>query len=82
MQNDSSYLKRLGARILGEANDLKRTPEALAEDLGLPFETIQKAIAGELAEDAAVRLLQYGFGLSGFFFLTEGTDDTDGECGS
>tara|TARA_Y100001934_G_scaffold217841_1_gene258722 strand:+ start:51 stop:1418 length:1368 start_codon:yes stop_codon:yes gene_type:complete len=80
MQNDASYLKRLGARILGEANDLKRTPEALAEDLGLPFETIQKAIAGELAEDAAVDLLRSMASVYpvSFSSLWVEPDDTDG----
>jgi methylphosphonate synthase len=43
---ESQLLKQLGARILSEANDLKRTPEALALDMGLEREFVQSIIAG------------------------------------
>jgi len=43
----TTYLRQLGARILSEANDLKRTPEAFAQDLNLAPEFVQSIIAGE-----------------------------------
>jgi len=42
----SRYLKALGARILSEANDLKRTPDALARELGRDPAEIAAVIAG------------------------------------
>lgn len=47
----SAHTKALGARLLGEANDLKRTPESLAAELGVPFSRIQAAIDGALDAD-------------------------------
>jgi methylphosphonate synthase len=38
----------LGARLLAEANDIKRTPEALAAELGVPLARLRAAFAGEL----------------------------------
>jgi methylphosphonate synthase len=46
-QKEKQYLQTLGARILSEANDLKRTPEALANELGYPQDQIRSVIAGE-----------------------------------
>ena len=43
---ETSYSKALGARILSEANDLKRTPEALAAELNMPLNVVQNVIAG------------------------------------
>ena len=43
--NDSAkpnYLSMLGQRIWSEANDLKRTPKALASETGIPLETVHK----------------------------------------
>ena len=57
-QSDAAYLKRLGARILSEANDLKRTPAALAKELGIPFDTVELAIAGGAEPEAAEKILQ------------------------
>lgn len=48
---NSQHLKMLGRRIWSEANDLKRTPEALAADTGVAFETVLAVIAG--SADAA-----------------------------
>ena len=39
-------LKQLGARILNEANDLKRTPDALAEEMGVELDFVTGIIAG------------------------------------
>tara|TARA_Y100001934_G_scaffold275997_1_gene371645 strand:+ start:1076 stop:2440 length:1365 start_codon:yes stop_codon:yes gene_type:complete len=44
---DDNYSRILGARIQSEANDLKRTSEALAEDLGLPAADIVRVIGGK-----------------------------------
>ncbi len=49
---DKIYLRQLGARILSEANDLKRTPEALARELDLDPGLVRSVIDGEA--DAAV----------------------------
>lgn len=59
MEEDSrkAYLKALGARILSEANDLKRTPEALAKELGWEFEAVKAVIAGAADVEAAHRLV-------------------------
>jgi methylphosphonate synthase len=47
--NASSYTRALGARLLSEANDVKRTPERLAEELAVAPQRIAAAIAGELS---------------------------------
>ncbi len=53
-----AYLKALGARVLSEANDLKRTPEALAKELGLDCAVIDAVIAGRADEQTAQQLMQ------------------------
>jgi len=45
--SDDIYKKKLGARILSEANDLKRNIQALAADLGMDEELVQRAVNGE-----------------------------------
>lgn len=50
--SDQEYPRLLGARILSEANDLKRTPDALADELGLERDYIRQVIAGEAGIDA------------------------------
>jgi methylphosphonate synthase len=55
---DREYLRRIGARIYGEANDLKRTPQALADDLGQPIDLIEHVIAGEANVETAEGLLR------------------------
>ena len=42
----TSYSKRLGARILSESNDLKRTPIALAEETGYQLDIVLQIING------------------------------------
>ena len=49
----ATYLKKLGKRILSEANDLKRTPEALANDLNYDFNLVQSIIDGNSSVDVA-----------------------------
>jgi len=44
---NKAFLKIVGERILSEANDLKRTPAALAEDLKIDVEFVNAVIAGE-----------------------------------
>ena len=40
------HLNKLGARILSEANDLKRTPEALAKDMAVDHALVRSVIEG------------------------------------
>ena len=46
MDSQTTYLEQLGRRILAEANDLKRTPEALANDLGYELSVVESIING------------------------------------
>jgi hypothetical protein len=55
---DKDYLKALGARVLSEANDLKRTPEALASDLGYDIETVRSVISGNAPVKTTRQLLE------------------------
>ncbi len=50
--SDATYLKTLGARIRSELNDLKRTPQAAAAELGMNEQDIGDALNGkrDLAE--------------------------------
>jgi hypothetical protein len=45
----TAYTRALGARLLSEANDIKRTPESLAAELGVPCDRIAHAIEGALS---------------------------------
>ena len=58
MTSDTLYLKTLGARIRSEANDLKRTPEALAAELGMSEETVAAVLAGKSDQNTAQDLLR------------------------
>ncbi|MBM4441166.1 MAG: hypothetical protein FJ027_12170 [Candidatus Rokubacteria bacterium] len=49
--NASSWTRALGARLLAEANDIKRTPEALAAELGIPLPHVRAALAGLLKSE-------------------------------
>ena len=78
-ETDTRYLKALGARILSEANDLKRTPEALAADLDVPADVVLAAVAGDADKETAQQLIykmtsHYPVSLSDLW-LDE--DDTD-----
>jgi hypothetical protein len=77
---EARLLRRIGARVLSEANDLKRTPHALANDLGEPVEAVQAVIDGEAGLECARDLVQrmtaiYPISLRSLWL--DG-DDTDG----
>jgi hypothetical protein len=55
--SEKRFLRALGARILSEANDLKRTPEALAQELSVPLATVRSVIAGDAPPQTAEELL-------------------------
>jgi methylphosphonate synthase len=79
-QGQNGYLKRLGARILNEANDLKRTPAALAKDLEMDIGIVNSVLAGEADETVARDLLfrmadRYPVSLADIWV---DQDDTDG----
>ena len=54
---EDAYLKRLGGRVLSEANDLKRTPQALAAELGWEPDEVARIIAGNSSVESARQLL-------------------------
>jgi methylphosphonate synthase len=56
MQHDLDYLRKLGGRLLSEANDLKRTPEALAADLRWNWEDVNAVLGGAGDRATAERL--------------------------
>ena len=56
LEAEKHYLKKFGARLLSEANDLKRTPEALAEEIGWEIEEVAKVIQGECSETKSIEL--------------------------
>ena len=56
--SQKDYLRTLGARLLSEANDLKRTPEALASDLGYEQGQITAVLAGQSDVETARAVLQ------------------------
>jgi len=56
--SEKTYRAALGARVLSEANDLKRTPEALARELGYDLETVRAVIAGEADVSSARALIE------------------------
>ncbi|MGY9107895.1 MAG: hypothetical protein ACKVG0_15470, partial [Alphaproteobacteria bacterium] len=75
-----NYLKRLGARILSEANDLKRTPEAMASELGLGADAVLSVMRGESSLEDARSLAQriadtYPVTLSKLWVEHDDTDD-------
>ena len=79
MQNEFDYLRRLGSRLLSEANDLKRTPEALAQDLGWISAEVKAVLAGERDRAIAERL---ACDMAAFYPISlrdvwVDTDDTD-----
>lgn len=57
IESELDYLRKLGARVLSEANDLKRTPAALAADLGLTQDAVDRVISGEADVSTAQGLL-------------------------
>ncbi|OGZ42306.1 MAG: hypothetical protein A3C80_00530 [Candidatus Ryanbacteria bacterium RIFCSPHIGHO2_02_FULL_45_43] len=51
--SEKDFKKLLGSRILGEANDLKRTIESLASELGMDAGKMQAVIRGEASVEEA-----------------------------
>jgi hypothetical protein len=51
--NDSTYLQIVGARILGEANDLKRDVPTLAAEIDFDPDILAKVVAGSTSYEAA-----------------------------
>ena len=77
---DKGFLKALGSRLLAELNDLKRTPEALAHDIGWAAADVEAVIEGTAGYDTAVGLLRavaeaYPVSLADLWL---DPDDTDG----
>lgn len=74
------HLKALGARILNEANDLKRTPEALAAELGIESSLVHRVIEGRADLTSALNLLhamtnQYPISLADIWLDEDDTVD-------
>jgi hypothetical protein len=57
VNNQKSHLEKLGRRILAEANDLKRTPGELANDLGYELTVVKAIISGNADLEVAQKLL-------------------------
>lgn len=77
---NQDYLRVLGARILSEANDIKRTPEALASELGLDLSHLKAVLAGKADRKAAegvllAMALKYPVSLADLWVEPDDTDD-------
>ncbi|MDC0033829.1 hypothetical protein OAJ57_04630 [Alphaproteobacteria bacterium] len=57
-EKERAHLKAIGARLLSEANDLKRTPAALAQELGWDLAEIEAVIAGKAGWKSVDRALR------------------------
>lgn len=78
---DRIFAKTLGARLLSEANDLKRPPDVLAADLGWSLQAVQAALSGEAkgteVQELARRMAEvYPISLASIWM--EPDDTTDG----
>ena len=74
-----TFLVALGARLLAEANDLKRTPETLATELGWEPTRVQAVLNGDADLETARELskaIQWAYPVS-FSDLWLDGDDTD-----
>lgn len=76
----TNYCKALGSKILGEANDLKRTPEALANELGISIKEIEKVINGESGIETALDIMKkmadkYPISLADLWLEQDDTND-------
>ena len=79
-KGDRAYAKRLGSRIFSEANDLKRTPDALARELGWEIADVQRVINGEADIETSKALLMqmteaYPVALSALWLDPDHTDE-------
>lgn len=75
-----NHLRNLGARIFSEANDLKRTPEALAAEIDVDPDTIRAVIEGRASADAAHAVVHamtdaYPISLADLWVEPDDTDD-------
>ena len=55
--HETTYKRLLGARILSEANDLKRTPAALASELGLAPAELDRMLQGSCDSEELYRVI-------------------------
>lgn len=53
----NTYLKSLGSRIMCELNDLKRTPEAAAKDLGFNNDVVKQILKGSTSKNEALEFI-------------------------
>ena len=77
----TEYTRALGARLLSEANDIKRTPDRLAQEMGLPADHIQAAIAGRLNPEEYHALFQAVSQRYPIAFCRLWMESADTECG-
>jgi methylphosphonate synthase len=56
-KTNSQYLKTIGNRILSQANDLKRTPDALAKEIGIDKEQLTSIINGDSNMEQALGVI-------------------------
>lgn len=87
MSANGGYLRLLGARILSEANDIKRTPEALAAEIGLDLDHLKAVIAGKADRKAAESVLiamanKYPVSLADLWVEPDDTEDGAVVCTS
>jgi methylphosphonate synthase len=54
---ESEYLKSVGARILSEANDLKRTVQSMADDLNVENKYLQQVIDGNCTKADTTKII-------------------------
>lgn len=81
LRPDDRYRAALGARVLSVANDLKRTPQALADELGYDVKTIRAVIAGRVrvkTVQAVVRAMTDAYPVALADLWVEPDDTTDG----
>jgi hypothetical protein len=79
-ESDFEYRKALGARILSEANDLKRTRQAMAVELGVEPALVDSVINGQASLEEALDLVRsmaahYPISLSNLWLEADDTDD-------
>ncbi len=54
---ESEYLKSVGARILSEANDLKRTVQSMSDDLSVDFEYLKNVVSGNCTKEQTIDII-------------------------
>lgn len=76
-----ALLKAMGARIKSELNDLKRTPESCAKELGIPYESVERILDGQASRAETMNFIDtlgssYPIDKSDLMLLED--DSTDG----